>query len=337
LLVGLRAFWAERSVVFIFFLILIFSIALLFLVQFGLIPWPWDKIADVVAKAVLAGGSGAMLLKVLQIGNVFRKELESIIYDEKFTSLRSDRVSVWANFTRALYAERFPELSKSLSVEDMKAVLPTDRQFYLRETSRQIKIAPDPLGPTWIRITQKSSSILVTESGLGEVSREKEFKFESAAMTSDPVERKKMIEDRCGKFWKVPKGSVKGITPGGPPDASDQVRKIEETGNRTCVSYIAILQGDTCYQVLDSAESTQNLALDNTIAVMAMSYLVGLEVAVEFDPRVFLVQFHEIGGARFFDVDPAHLQLHKKTNRILFSDAGFLLTVQRRVSTPQEG
>jgi hypothetical protein len=327
---GFKQWWAKHGVVAVFIGILFTSILLLCLVHLGAITAPWDQVANIVAKTILVGGAGTMLLKVFQIGGVFRKELEDIIYDEKFTSLRSDRVKVWANFTRALYAERFPGLSKTLSVEDMKSVLPTDRQFYLCETSRQIKIERDPTRPTWILVRQESSSILVTESGCAEVVREKEFKFEPAAMSNDPDELKKMIDARCAKFWKIKKGAGKGVKRDTPPDAIDQVGKTKQVDGRSVVPYTAALQGDTSYYVEDSAESAQNLALDNTIAVVTMSYLVGLEVAVRFDEAHFVVQFHEIGGARFFDVKPDHGPIHKKTNQVLFSDSGFFLTVQRK-------
>ena len=332
LLSRLKDWISELNAAIFFFILIFFCIVLLFFVSVEAIPKPWDSIASTVAKTMLAGGTGAMLLKVLQIGNVFRREIESIIYDERFTSLRSDRVKVWANFTKALYAERFPGLSKSLSVEDMKSVLPTDRQFYFRETSRLIVIEPDAQGSSWIRVKQESTAIIVTESGCKEVVREKEFKFDPLAVANNEDDLKRIVEARCARFWKLSDNgsSAKGSYHDDDPDARDHVLKSETIDGRRRVTYQAKLQGNSSYYVEDSSEAVQNLAIDNTIAVVTLSYLIGLEVAVSFDPSRFVVQFHEVGGARFFDVRPDHHPIHKKTNQVLFSDAGFFLTVQRK-------
>lgn len=277
-----------------------------------------------VGSAALSGGVFAWLTKLAQLGGVFRDELERIIYGKKYLSRRADSVEMWLNATRSLYEPRFPELVNRLDESALRAVLPTDRRFFLRDARRVVTLSPATGKPGWISVSQKMEATLVTEAGRGKVERTSYFEFPEGAYEAGAVER--MIENQRSSYF--PAGTTRA-------DARectrDEILDKKYAENGSClVTFGARLDAGTVYVVRDEWSDEQDTAVDNVISFIAASYVDGLEVVVSYPPESMIVQFHALGGAQFSDVRPPTpgVSIHKSAEQLLFSDAGFLLTMQ---------
>jgi hypothetical protein len=286
----------------------------------------WRSALLTVGGAVLSGGVFAWLTKLAQLGGVIREELEAVVYGKSHLGDRTDRVSLWLNATRALYETTFPEIGDLLDEKSLKAVIPTDRGFYLRRARRVITIDTIPGRPGWVSVKQEMLTELVTEKRSGTVDRTSYFYYRPDAFEASRLP--KVIESQKSRYFlKKPGLGVQEV-------AKDEViSDVEVLPDERKVTYRCQLNAGLVYEVNDCWSDEQNITIDNLIGFVAASYVHGLEVLVSYPEKLLIVQFHSVGGAEFEDIRPVAngTQIHKVHEGLLFSDAGFQLSIQSRI------
>lgn len=66
------------------------------------------------SNTLIVGAVVGFMSSYAQFRGLFRKDLESVIYDEKFLSLRKDLLKNWKKITSIFFESRFPEISDDL-------------------------------------------------------------------------------------------------------------------------------------------------------------------------------------------------------------------------------
>lgn len=311
----------ERSGLVLSILFLLFASAMLFL-AYALMPDTGNEktrgLLLSAATGTLSGGVFAWLTKIAQFTGVIRGELETVIYGKEHLTNRVDRIQLWLNATRSLYEPRFPDLVSRLDANALKSVLPTEKQFYLKNVRRVVKISLLTDKPGWIKADQELRGTLITEIGSGKIDRTSFFRFDPRAMNKDSIET--MIEANKSRYTKVGFGEVAAV---------DEVSNREDLADGTTeITFLVRLDAGSEYKVAEICSQEQDVRLDNVIGFVAASYVDGLDVEVSYPEEGLILQFHPLGGAEFEDVDPKVAQISKKARNLLFSDAGFSLTMQ---------
>lgn len=274
-----------------------------------------------VASAALGGGFFAWLTKLSQLGGVIREELEKVVYGSAHLSVRNDRLLLWENATRSIVAHRFPELAARLSGTTFKAVWPADKRFYVKAARRVLDIRLVDLATSLVEITTQFGGELITDAEDKVVVRDIAWTYIVDSVDGQDLVAMKEAQRHTYKLIGNNEPAFKDdIVHEGPGDSP---------GTRQVV-YRANLQPNRRYEISVSGADSQRIDRDNVTCFVATSYLDGLELCVDFDPRQLNIQFFPLGNASFDDVRPPACEIHKRTNDILFSDAGYLLTIQLR-------
>lgn len=272
-----------------------------------------------VVSGALGGGFFAWLTKLSQIGGVIREELEKVVYGNTHLSVRNDRLVLWENATRSIVAHRFPELAGRLSGETFKAVWPADKRFYVKAARRMLDIRLVDRATSLVEITTEFGGELITDTEGRPILRDIAWTYIADSVEGQDLAAMKEAQRHTYKpLGRAEPAFKDDIIEEGPGD---------DPGSRKIV-YRATLQPNRRYAISVSGADSQRIDRDNVTCFVATSYLDGLELCVGFDPRELNIQFFPLGNASFADVRPPARQIHKRTNDILFSDAGYLLTIQ---------
>jgi len=272
--------------------------------------------AFAIASGLLGGGAFAWLTKLAQFSGVFSDEIEKIVYGEKYLAHRIDKEKLWLNATRSLYAKRFPQLLDRLTPETLKSAFPTSERFYLVGAKRQLKLTLKDRQLGLVEVRNSLVCELVTEAGASPVIRRSTYKFHRGSMSDDEV--KEIASNEKATYYDGANNMFE-----------DEVERIERAGDGFMRAWFCVeLKPNTKYKLNDSSAHTMRLSADNVSAFLAMSYCDGLDVAIDYPEEDLIVQFFPVGPVNFTDRVPALTKIHKETNDLLFSDLGFLITIQ---------
>jgi hypothetical protein len=300
----------------------LFLVAMLAAFSYLLTPADWKlrSLLLSISTGSIGGGVFAFLTKTAQLGGVIREELEKVVYSQEHLSARTDRHRLWLNATRSLFGDRFPALQGKLTDQALKGVLPSEKRFYVKDARRRIAVALIDDTRGLVEIQNDFQAILCTESGTSKVLRRTEWWYNPSAIPDGDLEMQ--IEAQRSTYCRSINGPFE-------PELTDTPSKPEPFGESLMrVTFEAELKPGCDYVVREKGIERQYLSVDNTCIHVAATYIDGLEVIVDHGKGLSL-QFHTIGGCDFRDVYPRSGSIHKKTEDVLFSDAGFLITIQR--------
>jgi hypothetical protein len=294
----------------------------------GFLRDPWKALALSIGSGTLGGGVFAFLTKLAQLGGVIREELEAVVFSTKHLSVRSDRQELWANATRSLFGNSFPDLMAKLSADVLRNMLPSGQRYYLRQARRHIRISLEDRSLGKVRVCVQFQATLRTESeNVSErVERKSWYVFVPQSIAEE--DQHALLDALRSRYWL--KHSFDPTTPVPPLIVDNEVGRKTLPSGEVEVEFKATLAPAAEYIVRDGGTVLQSTHEDNVICFVAASYIDGLEVPVDFPARDLVLQFHPLGGARFEDEYPKAATIHKKTNDLLFANDGFLLTIQLR-------
>lgn len=97
-------------------------------------------ISEKVGLTILSSGVFAAVLKSFQFIGLFRKELETIILDNKFIEKRSDLPELWKSISGNIYQKKFPLISDDLQNIILEKYFPTNHVYYYESVVITINI-----------------------------------------------------------------------------------------------------------------------------------------------------------------------------------------------------
>ena len=115
-LIGKFILWPWATVVFL----IISAVVLFFTGYFNLTGIAWlTELCNGSWKAILSGGFIAVILKSFQFLNIFKEEIQGIVYGEDFlkNTTTEFKEKAWRTVTKSLYESSFPKISTT--VEDI--------------------------------------------------------------------------------------------------------------------------------------------------------------------------------------------------------------------------
>lgn len=100
----------------------------------------WTHTWDTLGKTMFVSGAFAGFLKLLQIHGVFKYELEKLIFDPKFLSIRKDIPEYWEKISQELLKNKFPNIRTKLLGDIKNFYLPTGENVYYDKAEHFVDI-----------------------------------------------------------------------------------------------------------------------------------------------------------------------------------------------------
>lgn len=90
----------------------------------------WKEILIKVSDVLIIGVIIGYLSNAAQFLGIFKKDLQDIIYSEKFLNKQNDITHIWESVTKAMFKSKFPIMSKDLFALIKENYLPDDEVSY---------------------------------------------------------------------------------------------------------------------------------------------------------------------------------------------------------------
>lgn len=85
-----------------------------------------------VSDVLVIGGFVGFLSNISQSFGIFKKELEDIVFSEKFLVNRNDIKSIWKQVSKAMFQQKFPDISEELFSIVQKQYISEEEYSYYR-------------------------------------------------------------------------------------------------------------------------------------------------------------------------------------------------------------
>lgn len=89
-----------------------------------------NSFIEKIGIALFSSGVFAAVLKSLQFTGIFREEIEKVILGTDFVKNRKDLPELWRAISKAMYNEKFPEISDKIESKILDTYLPTEYTYY---------------------------------------------------------------------------------------------------------------------------------------------------------------------------------------------------------------
>ncbi|RZK48025.1 MAG: hypothetical protein EOO99_11635 [Pedobacter sp.] len=121
----------------------------------------WGELCAGFGKTIIAGGILSVILKSMQFMGVIKEELSKIISDPEYMQNRNDLHLYWAQVTRILFKNKFPDINQYITHDIKEMYLPTNLIHYYDECSEILSIKLIDKVEKVIEIEQRTSFTII--------------------------------------------------------------------------------------------------------------------------------------------------------------------------------
>ena len=270
--------------------------------------------ATLAGQAILASGAFSVILKSWQYTDVFKEELEKVVYSEKFLSVRNNLDELWSKVSTAIYKKKFPKLTDHLHGTIMKEYLPIKQEFYYDDYRFSAKIGwfdrdnlmLDSVEQTKVNIIPSSSDETIT------------YKFANIAVKGDGNKETKHELLKLKINDKTYEPEVLIIE-----DCTD------EQGILCTKSHFEVeLKGSEVYKVERVLKKRFSLELDPYIRFPGSTFVLDSRVKVTATDDDIKVQFISLGTTTDYKDAGLHPDYQDKTRYVDKRFKGLLFPMQ---------
>lgn len=264
------------------------------------------KIGDVLVIGVVVG----FIANAAQFLNIYKTELQKIVYGREFIGKLKDITEAWENVSKQMFKNKFPKIHKDF-LKVMTSYFPQNEVSYYNEYESHIKIEWDDDNKEIIKVTETVRFELIAEST---------GKFDYPLKTWTRVLDGKRYENRITSF------TVDNVSITLPAVKS----KMEADSNKSEEHRIE-LKGKKNYEINYTREKVYDLTDDHYIGFRAKYIVKDLRVNFEC-PDDIGVQFACRGTQNdFTDVVPAKSnKMEKKYKGIILPRQGYIFALQKK-------
>ena len=263
------------------------------------------KIGEILIVGVIIG----WVSTTAHFLQLFKKELEDIIYGRDFLKNRDDIKKLWKEVSKQLFKDKFPDIHKDF-LDVMVNYFPQEEISYYNNYDVNLTIAWENKDQKLIKVIDSVKFELVAAS-------KKRFTYPLKTWTN--VKDKKTYSNIITEFTvngEKPKFKEK-------PDYVDN-------GN-ICNERLVELKGNTVYELQYIREKIYNIEDDHYIGFQAKYIVNGLKVSIEY-PEDIDVQFVQRGTQHRFEDRPhaARNHIEKWYKGIILPQQGYIFALQQK-------
>lgn len=118
---------------------------------------------EVTGTTIISGSVFVSIIKSKQFTEIFKEQLHDIVYCENHFNNRKDIPQIWEKASKALYNDKFPELSNNLE-ETLKKYLPISSTKYFENYEYKIDISFDTEHLDYINLKEEENFTIKAEN-----------------------------------------------------------------------------------------------------------------------------------------------------------------------------
>lgn len=262
-------------------IILIVGIGLYVLGFFCIEEKIWKEVVIKVADVFVIGVIIGYLSNAAQFLGVFKKDLEDIVFGEKFIKKRNDLPILWDTISKQMMKEKFPAISKELLAVIKDNYLPVNSPIYYNDYRIMEEISWKDKQKKLVKVTENINFEIITDN---------EKQFELPMSTWLDVEGLEKGEYSV----EIKEFKVNGTSP--KMNISEKIDK--GTYEHHCK---AMLSGSKKYEVVQKREKIYSVEKDYDISFRARYIVNKLEIELKYPDDSFDVNFIARGTTKDFE------------------------------------
>jgi hypothetical protein len=261
------------------------------------------KVNDGLEKAsfaLLSSGAFAAVLKSIQFTGIFKEEISSVMLTPKFIENRNDLKSLWSTISKAVYNQKFPDISLDIEKRILDSYFPIIHEYYFIKHITTINIT-EITDDFVLKYNQISDFVIMPESGktktnyvkTNTISVNKEIKelidkgLDVSEKENVNSEEEKIIKDKLLSFT-----------------CDGEVRVLEESkktiNNIYTREYTTVLEGEGPFHIITEYEKQYSLKNENYKIIRFGTFVKETSVLINH-PKDVSVSFFNIGNAIAFE------------------------------------
>lgn len=287
-------------------MIMLISGIVFFFLSIDYANWSWRSLWAFFAELLIVGVLFSFIANAGLFSNVFNRELQNIIYGNKFIGKRADLEIVWGNLSQKLCGDKFKNISIDL-LNTIKSYFPTDAVSYFDNYNIELKVE-------WI--DKRSGQIRVTQDIHTQIIAETPERFPSPFKSTTPK----------GCDCKV---RVIELTVNGKSVKQDTIK--EQNGNgETIHRHDLEFEGKLQYDVNFIRERTYSVYKDNFIGFQASHIINRMSVRLTL-PEGITADFLSRGTlGDFSNVRQTINSFEKRYDGIILPNQGYIIILKTK-------
>ena len=297
--------------------------ALLFVLAFAVWPMATAPVPHDILKSlsqtILAGGVVGVLTNSFKYMGIFRDAVHDVVHGHEHLRNRNDLPQLWSRITSVLCQEKFPQLADHLQIDVLKKYIPTKKDFYYSQYSRECTLTFEDADQSIVEIYEELDLMVHPHSPAKEIS----YTYRAHIDSRTPAE--------IGHLH------IHEFTIEGQDHAVQMVTEPyqdEFGGTGTKQSYAIPLRGKDQYRIRRAATRRICIANDPIVEFSSSEFILGSTVKFRSDDPRILPVFQSVGTEDFDDraMGPmARWHVHREFEGLLFPDQGYMLFIQRQL------
>ena len=211
------------------------------------------KILEKLGDLILISSVISFLIDSAEYMGLFKRELETVIYDTKFLSKRNDIEEIWVGVSKVLFQSKFPQISTNLMMAVKNYYTPDDqlKLNYYDDYRITYTVSYDSENPDNICVVSNTSFMLNVEDC-------NEFEFPMKYWTCVEESSQSTVET----IMKAISINNKKLE-----DLDEPVKSYDN--GMICYNFKIKLKGETKYHIEQTINQTYSLNDDNYLAFRA--------------------------------------------------------------------
>ncbi|TAI48987.1 hypothetical protein [Flagellimonas allohymeniacidonis] len=244
------------------------------------------EVMKVVGPVIISSGVFSAIVRSDQFTEIYKKELEKIIYCDDHLKHRRDVHELWEKISKQLYQDKFPELSRKIS-ETLMNYFPIASEHYYHEYTYRIDISFVDEQKEYIRLSEKEDYVIISN-------RDKKVDYKSSTMFKFPAEDNERSDYSLDSFKINGKLSM--------PDEKQLTKNRNNKTGTISVEHKRVLSGENRYVICKEETKVYSLKIENTKSHTASWLFDKYHLEVTY-PKELKLKFYEKGTIKRFRVD----------------------------------
>lgn len=235
---------------------------------------------------------------------------------------RRDLPELWSQITSIICQEKFPQLAERLRADVLANYVPAEKDFYYSDYSRECTIRVEGDDPDIVTLYEELDFRLHPADPNKEVT----YTYRSSCDSRTPAQLTRVDLHRLDI-----------------DEVDHQVGMVEEEyddefgGKGLTQSYVIPLKGKDGYRIRRAMTRRLCITKDPVVEISSNQFILGCVTKFRSEEPTLAPVFQSVGTADFDDrsMGPdGHWLVHREYNELMFPRQGYILFIQRQISSP---
>lgn len=301
-----RIFAMEHLKAGAFWLLLLLGVGCYYVGYFQIDPGIWKEVVIKIGDVFVIGVILGFVTNAAQYLNIFKQDLQAIIYGKEFLKQRKDITPLWEAVSVQMFKEKFPAIHKDF-LKVLQGYFPKDEVSYYSDYEANTTIEWEDKDHRIIKVIDNVSFKLIADS-------DKEIAY--------PLKSWLRVSDNSYQN-KIDNFTVNGKAPN---MGKCNTTKVEDN---ICHEYIITMKGSTKYNIKYTRTQIYSLDEDYYIGFRAKYIVKGLRVCLDYPEDMDAIFTCRGTQYDFEDVKKSKRCIEKKYEGVILPRQGYIFALRK--------